>query len=375
MIPYIVVFIISFIFAAYSQKQLKKGNKRKCLFFLILALLPLNILAGLRSPNLGWDVKKYFIGIHNCASSFSFSAYTKYVNKSVIENGFLYLTYFLVKINPNINFCLFIFETILLISFIIYIYNYKDKIDWKISFVIYCCSLYLISYSTLRQCLALSMIFLMYVSMEKNKFFLTILFLILAISFHNSAIICISIPFIIKYFKSDKFKNKKVFMFVCITIFSFLIFSYEYILELLANVGLLSEKYYQYVNNEFHVEGIDLSFATIFQKTAGMLLCLIYANCKKINPDEKKDNLIWIFFLIIDFIVMILSFKITNIHRITYYIYFPAAFAFFPQCKKIFKKDQINQNVGELLIESIFIIFFILKMISNYYSICPYISI
>ncbi len=375
MIPYIFTFIISFILVSYSQKQLRKGDKKKCILFLIMAILPLNILAGLRSPYLGWDVKKYFIGIHNCATSLNFSSYIKYANKSIIENGFLYLTYFLVKINPNINFCLFIFESILLISFIIYIYSYKDKIDLKISFVIYCCTLYLISYSTLRQCLALSIVFLMYLTVEKNKNLFTIFLLLMAMTFHNSAIICILIPFVIKYFKSEKFKNKKLFIFMSIIMFIFFLLSYEYILQLLADLGLLSEKYYQYVNNEFHVEGIDLSIATIIQKSAGMLLCLIYIGCRNINKKEKKDNLIWIYFITIDFLVMILSFKITNIHRITYYIYFPAAFAFFPQCKKIFKKDKTNQIIGEFLIDSIFIVFFILKMISNYYAIYPYISV
>lgn len=377
MAPYLITFAISTVLIYIAELNLKKGLKSNGKIFLLLAILPITILAGLRTTDLGWDTEKYATQIFEVTENSNLSSYIGYMKDSTIEKGFLMTMFILDKIWGNINFVLFGLQFLVSLSVIIFAYHYKDKCSIMMTFFIYECTLYVVSYSTLRQCLAIAMSFFIIILVEKKKYIWAGILFGLNLFFHNSVIFSISVPIIILIHQSQKISQKRKIRlyFIILAIFIGLLLNYESIMYFLYGIGILSYRYIWYLNSQFVAEELAISFSTLFLKIPTILFGILYFINKEIPKEEKMENLKWFIMLCIDFIFMLLSFKITNIHRVSYYFYYPAIFVFVPQYRKILKKDKFSQFVGCAVILSFFAIFFLTKLLNNYYHMYPYTSI
>lgn len=67
-ITFIIVILLTFIIEKFLNKQTKKSKKILFTFLFIIPVIILSLLAGLRTENVGTDVKIYVKNILNLAS-------------------------------------------------------------------------------------------------------------------------------------------------------------------------------------------------------------------------------------------------------------------------------------------------------------------
>lgn len=149
---------------------------------------------------------------------------------------------------------------------------------------------------------------------------------------------------------------------------------YETVISTLANMGIIGSRYAYYINSNSrdYKESIDIEWSMLILKTFILGLSIMYFNNKKIDPKEKEKNSKWFIMLIMDYLITFLSFKLSNTDRISWYMYYPALFSFFPQTINVFKNNKTNRIVGNIVISGIFFAYILEKFITNQYHIVPY---
>lgn len=375
MVPYIITLIITNIILYFGEKKLK-NNKILGIIILIIGIMPITLLAGIRTTNLGWDVQKYGVQIFGRVSNMNRLIDVKnYISIRGTEAGFVYLIYFLSKISNNINFVLFGLNAIVSYSVLYYAYNNREKCSITFTFILYETLLYSISYSTLRQSISLALTFIAYTKYKHKKIIQTILILLFSTFFHDSA--KFALLFLLIFINNDSNiineKYKKLINIIIVFSVILIIMSYDSIMQYLWQVGILKEKYFLYLSNKFNSETLHIRWPYFLIKLFSLLLGTLYFKTKNISNEDKKENKKWMMMLIIDLIITLLSFKILTAHRLTYYIFFPAIFSFIPQTIRIFKDDKHNKILGYSLITVVYVLYYLISL--PYYSIYPYRSI
>ena len=366
MIPYIICLVLTILFVSLAEKNLNQDKKIKGIALLIIGILPMVFLAGFRTVTMGWDVVKYLVKIFNCSQNMSLDIC--FSRNQRIEKGFIVLVYLLVKMSGNINFVMFFLELIVTACFTIFAYNYRRKCSLKLSFLIYFCTLYVITYSTLRQSITIAIVMLSILLMEKKKYLLSLILILLGLLTHDSAIF--ALPILCIFILCDNTVNNRARKFVIILIIAALLFGtifYEEIIQHFYNMGLISDVYIKYLSEESKYSHGKFSLFMFIYKT--IILFLSYLLCK---TDKKEEKTKWFVMLIIDYIFMFLSFKIVNIFRVTYYYFFPAIFVMCPQFKNIFKNDKASHMLVNVAVALLFIVYFLYRLLTNYYNMYPY---
>lgn len=374
---YLLSGVISVFLAYISNNYLKKGQKKRGIIFLVIAFLLLSIIAGLRTTTLGYDTEKYGIQTFNAASNSNFNNYLNYMKNSSREKGFLMIVFILDKIFDNINFVLFGVNFILGISMFLFAYYYREKSNIIVIMLLYICTLYPQSYNVLRQCLSLAFCFIFIILLDKKKYILATIVMILGLTFHNSAFMMLTIPIISWVCDTNKLnKQMKIGMItLSIGLIVIMLLIYPIAITKLYEFGIIGERYLHYLdeNSSDHYSSINISYPILIEKTVVIFIALVYYCNNHISAKEKKDNLKWFFMLCIDYIFMFLTFNLRNTSRIAWYYYYPALFIFIPQTVKIFKKDKFNQICGYTLICTLFIVEYLVQMfIRNVHGIYPY---
>ena len=371
MVVYLVVFFLTNIIALIGEKELKK-NKKIGILLLILSVLPIAILGGLRVPELGWDVKKYGISMFNNVKGLNINGLINYIKIRGHEEGFVILVFLLSKLRSNLNFVLFGLQLISIYSALYYLFVNREKGSIVFGLVLYECVLYPITYSTLRQCVSLALTLIMCIKFIDKKYIQAILLFIISLFFHDSAFVAIFLFFIMAFNDSNKISSKNKVI-INVILFLSLVFStlyYEEIIKFLWNLKIIPDKYYLYINSKYNIDSLKIRWPFIILKIFNIFLGWLYFKNKSIDIKEKQENKKWFLMLLIDFVISILSIKLLNIHRITYYLFFPALFAFIPQTMKIFGKEKNNVALAYIFVCLVYLLYFITSL--GYYSIYPY---
>ncbi len=217
-----IIYIISFFISCILLQIASKMKKNNILYYIIngIAILIPCILAGLRNTTIGTDVEVYVRQLFNSAKiSDNYFEYQHcswwwiYRVKAVsdFEEAFTLVIFVVQKLTNNIQIVLFIIQ--LLIIFPIYCGLKKvDCIKNKkyLSMFVYYFSFFNIGLNTMRQYIAISIIFYGTSSLMYDKKYLgTIKFFIslaIAYYFHNSSVFCILIYLI---YRILNFNDKK----------------------------------------------------------------------------------------------------------------------------------------------------------------------
>ena len=204
-----IIYIISFFISCILLQIASKMKKNNILYYIIngIAILIPCILAGLRNTTIGTDVEVYVRQLFDSAKiSDNYFEYQHcswwwiYRVKAVsdFEEAFTLVIFVVQKLTNNIQIVLFIIQ--LLIIFPIYCGLKKvDCIKNKkyLSMFVYYFSFFNIGLNTMRQYIAISIIFYGTSSLMYDKKYLgTIKFFIslaIAYYFHNSSVFCILI--------------------------------------------------------------------------------------------------------------------------------------------------------------------------------------
>jgi len=138
---------------------------------------------------------------------------------------------------------------------------------------------------------------------------------------------------------------------------------YEQILDILSNgLGLISTKYYNYTESEFSSESLVTSYSEIISRIIYIALGAVFLfinNRKDKNKDEDYRK--YYFFLLLEIILYLISFQMTNGERAGYYYRYIGMLYCIPAFPKVFKKDFWNRCIANTILIIIMFIFWYWK--------------
>ncbi len=182
MIYYCGLIILIFIFRAASS--FFKDYERKA-FFLLTAFAVV-LFQGLRSFSVGTDLSVYIPAYEEIGAKTAFSFTAKYLN---FETGYILLNKILYLAGFNER--AFLIAVTIIIQVPIFIVMYKYSVNPLLSVLSYFAfGNFIVTFSGLRQGIAMSLGFAAYVFIKEKKLVRFILLTLLACFFHKSAIVC-----------------------------------------------------------------------------------------------------------------------------------------------------------------------------------------
>lgn len=318
MIIYFITFIISFIFAKIAEKNHKK-NKIMFLIFSILAIVIPSLIAGIRASGVGTDTGIYIdwvfranVHSNNIADALSF------VEFSNIEILYCLINYFVSIFSNDLSFLYFVLEFIFLgVSYCACV-RISKKINISFSYA-YLVLLLLFFNKSLNLCRqSLAMAFCLYsviyiFSRDLKKFFSIIL---IAIGFHNSAVLFIPLYFIYNIVNTNNKINVLIKLFI-ICLLSFSVIFFKPIVICLANLGIISEKFLYYVYSYGNQNNITL--LEICSQFIILILTLLVSRKLKLRCEY---NSFLVYVVVLSFVTFLFGYNASYSQRISYYFSF-----------------------------------------------------
>ena len=320
---YFLTFIVIIFLAIIIQKLMVK-HKKTAILLCLLSIFILSLLAGLRSLDVGRDLRVYVISSFN--NSRNFSSIISYLKYYYFKEPLYYaLNYLVYKYSGNINVLLFAIQ--LIITSIIYYIAYKESENNKGTFSVYIFSYIIIWYNTsfniVRQSLAIAIMLLGFKSLIENKNKKFVLLIFLAFLFHSSAIFCLLFPLIKKV---SKLKNRKLYL-VLLPIIFILIFTFLKPIMSTMSVIPFFEKYYNYL--EIDTTNLLPKFAIL--KLIFLIFFLFFSTGETFRKAE--ENKIFSFMAITDFMLYLSSGFIMFGYRMSY-LFLPIYIYMIPRIDK-----------------------------------------
>ena len=245
---YVCAFIFSLVFM-YTIENNKTRNRS--VFSTIFVVLPLILLASCRDSTVGSDTSFYQIPIFKNAILFQGDLplfLNSYLNVEIL---YLLLNYGVACISHNIIFLFLILYSLVIIPMFIAALKLKKYISPTFFWLIFLLIEYNESLSTIRQSIALSLSVLMFVLyFLKKKWWTYVLCGLIAIGFHNSAVVVFLLLFIYKIIQKYPINKSPLFYtFGCIFFIMMLIQLKTMIAWGISN-NFLSEKYLIYLTED-----------------------------------------------------------------------------------------------------------------------------
>lgn len=198
MLPYLLLlgFVIFWIFLE------KKSLNRNAFWVPFFALV---LFASIRSYLVGTDTGSYTSNFRNPLDV------NYYIFRQDLEYGYQLLEYFILKFTHN-YFWLFFLSSILVVGSYLYIFRKKSE-DYLLSILIFISfGFYLFYFNGLRQGIAMAIVALATPYLINKNFLKYALIILLASSFHKSALIMLLFYFIIHLKFKIEFKTLVVFL-------------------------------------------------------------------------------------------------------------------------------------------------------------------
>lgn len=250
MTVYFLTFGISFLLCLYGE--MKADNKSANVFY-GLSVLTVCVLAGARDLNIGTDVANYLpFFSHALESESAVSFIGEYYST---EPLYALLIYLCSRISSDMHCFLFAASLITYTFAMLGILNYKKQISVSLAWLCFLLMFYCDSYNAIRQFIAATIAFWGFKFAQDGKYIKYAVTLFVAVMFHNMAFICV-LFFVIYWIlqKKNTLAVKLAIIFVafvgCATC--------TQSLGLLADLGLIPERYMAYVPTQTHLSNYQL---------------------------------------------------------------------------------------------------------------------
>lgn len=250
---------LALITAICADLSVRKSSKPINVFFALLTILIPSIFAGLRY-GIGTDYYSYQEG------------FTRIKNYFDVDTEFLYL-----YINKFVAFIGLDFQTVLFITAFIttlFIYlslkNYQDSIYIGVGMLVYMLMYYQISFNAIRQIAAMAIILFSIKYIHERKLIKFTLFILLAMGFHETALLFYPIYFLYFLYGTNKHKLLKI---VSFSILILIMINYSTILfPVISSFETFSYYADSYLRTEKEFElGVGIFFRTLPFILAGFL--------------------------------------------------------------------------------------------------------
>lgn len=378
---YLLIFSVSLFFIFIGLKQSNKKIGNLCIF---IGLIIPCIFAGIRNINVGTDTKGYVFNVYNLATeSQSFSTFLSSAARLCYVKDFMYLLVSYVIGHNNLSFQLLLFFYQCLIIFPVYFslkINKRKNEDIIFGMAIFFLAFYNLSLNMVRQSIAISFILLSFSlftkeSSKKSKG-LSLLFFLLAIGFHDTALV--ALPIYIYYFicnhRKITEKQKTIFSITIVIIFLLAVIFHRQILLFIGNSGIYPKAInYLKLHSKFD---IDISGSII-----NLSLIIWIISGKKYLKEQNSNYKFALFLSLINFILFSLSAFITYSQRIAYYSYFIIISNYISilsyeknSDNTIYSKKDLSNKLKPALIFLLFLTYwFIVIVINNSNETLPYV--
>lgn len=325
-----------------------KQNRIKKTIFITLTFGLFIIIAAFRAENVGNDTSEYLRVFTNLSLTGDISGYTwRY------EKGYLYLNKLLGLLVSHSQIILIVTSIIIMLGFARFISKYS-RIYWLSTYLFFTLGYFGMSMNTIRQYLAMIIIFFAYDYLRKRKLLGFVLIIFLASLFHKTALAFLLAWPITKF----RFNYKSI---LTITISSVILYiSFQTILQGLLRIFPT----YQYYLDSSYLNG-DIRIATIMNLLVGLSIIVFgvfiqshnnsdlkYKNC--FFCEREKENNEQLMLLLIGVCMTFISIKFNLLDRIgDYFLVFSC----------IYLTNVIDQIKGKklaiLLIYIIVVLFFL----------------
>lgn len=330
MIPYVLTLFFAYCYGWLAKRFgfVKNSQFINNKYFVFTVLIGLILFSGLRYLNTlysdEWIYRNEYSDIGNMDLKAIFS-----LN---LEPGFALLNWLLYKISPQPQLLIFVCAVITNALIVSTIARFSEKFELSILLFI-CVGYYMTSFNIMRQYLAVSIIFwaIRYVNKgEFKKYFICVL---IASTFHYSALILIPAYFI--------YKKRAWSKWTILTIISCIVFAVSFgtFVNILA-VMLVNTKYSTYLSSL--TEGYyGVNILRIFIFIVPLVLLYIWRKPLKIKY-PNSDHLVNLY--VIGTMLMVISYNYVFIARIAdYFTLFGVLLI--PKLTSIFKKFSFNQLI------------------------------
>ena len=294
MLPYIVLLVFILITYVLLYKIFKLKDCKK--YFCIIVFLLFTIFQGLRAIDVGSDTEKY-VKFYNLSKNFSLLDILLCKNW-VIEPGYGLLMKLLSTFNIPSQAFLIIVSAVINGGFTYFIY--KESKDPLISTIIFMgAEFFTLSFTALRQMIAVIIILNSFKYIKQKKLFKFICMVLLASTFHKTALI-----FIPAYLFKDIKITKKVILFGVIGFFI---------------VQLIGIPILTFLIKQFYYDSYLISSGGGFTQTLVILIYLLFGLC--FCKHVERENHILYIFIYISFLIQSLACRINIVGRLMWYYY------------------------------------------------------
>lgn len=252
---YLVVFALSIITYFISDRVRQKYIRN---ILLIVSLIVPVLLAAYRGTEIGTDIKTYVLPSYNIASTQT--KFTHFVknNYFVTDIAFNTLVYICARIFKSFHALLGIIQ--LLISLPVYVVIRKklEKSDRTVAISFYYFIFYCLGLNIMRQSIAIAFGILALCYFEEEKRIKYIIFLIIALGFHKSALFVLIITFV--YYINKRYHKKYISYLCAIGIISSTVFFQQLMLVAVKLFPNLLAGYVDYILiKELNIPYVELA--------------------------------------------------------------------------------------------------------------------
>lgn len=295
----------------FCAGQTKDKILRKIL--IVISLLIPSVLAGLRDYSIGNDVLLYGNGWFERACSYdSLLGFLKKAHEYNIGVGYATINWVVSRFTSTPHWFYFFYELLQLIVLYFAIKPFEGKINLPYAFLIYYFCYYNSSLNLLRQIMAVVLVLFSYRYVVSKKIIKFIFVIVLAFSFHSSAVIGLLLYPLSCVIENQQLKYLSKIGIICGSFL--LVLSYEYVFNTLVNLGFLSSERYAHYLTDTYVGGRFVRLAYW-----GILLILVLWRRERCLTQIELYRTLEMYMIISTIMSLITFLGTTWIIRIAYY--------------------------------------------------------
>ena len=174
------------------------AKKRDSMFAMLVCISILSVAAGLRAENVGADTALY---VQSFKNYFPYGWFAE-------EKGFRLISNALMDIFNNVGWVLLAWAFIINAFIILRLWDYRKECNFSFMVLLYILILYIFTMNGMRQAAAIALVFYATRYLEQKKYFIFIVFLIVAMSIHVTSAIGIGYLFVYLWQNASN-KSKK----------------------------------------------------------------------------------------------------------------------------------------------------------------------
>lgn len=314
MMIYTILFLLILFFTIILKTKEEKNKK----FYIIVTFGLMTIIAMLRKYTIGIDLQYLY---YPTFKKIVFVDWPNLMSAESLEAGYLIFNKLLATIShdPQILIATTSLITIPINGWFIYKYSNNVKISTALYVLL---NIFFMSMNIVRQEIAVSIILIAFHYWLQNKKWHSWFLILLASSFHSSAIIMGPIFFLYGH------KFKKSYIYITSGMMIILLFIYKYLLNIYSVVSTAlklsnNKDYASYLNSDmFGVGNINLnSISSVILVVAIFAIACYYLVFLNKTKDKSKLDLqyFYLFMTAIYMLVEVISLKMVIIARLSYY--------------------------------------------------------